>query len=100
MKIIKDYVEAIDEEIEGAQKYAEKYIEALAGGDIHHANQYNEMSHDELRHAGYIHAIAVEVINSINKVYRAPESMLDKWEKAHREYLERVSWIKNMLENS
>ena len=50
--------------------------------------------------AGYIHAIAVEVINSINKVYRAPESMLEKWEKAHREYLERVSWIKNMLENS
>ena len=47
MRAIKKYVEAIEEEIEGAKDYAEKYVEAKAKGDIGRANRYKEMAGDE-----------------------------------------------------
>jgi hypothetical protein len=97
MKFIKHYVSAIDEEIEGAKDYAEKYVEAKAIGDMGKANRYKEMASDELKHAMYIHEWAVTAINDLSKIYTAPVEMQEVWEKSHKKYVEQVAWIKQML---
>lgn len=47
MRSIKKYVDAIEEELEGAKDYAEKAIEAKAKGDMEKASRYKEMATDE-----------------------------------------------------
>lgn len=97
MTVIKKYVEAIKEELEGAKDYAEKYVEYKAKGDMSKANKYKEMANDELRHATNIHGWAVEEIENISKVYTAPSEMLEKWNQEHKLYVEHAAWIKQML---
>lgn len=97
MKIIKKFVEAIDEEIEGAKEYAERYVEAKVKNDMQTAARYKEMANDELKHAMYEHEWAVKEIEEISKVYTAPAEMQEVWDKAHKSYVEQVAWIKQML---
>lgn len=97
MRSIKAYVEHIDEELEGAKDYAEKYVEAKAKGNVSMANKYKEMASDELRHAGYVHEFAVAEIDALSKVYTPPVEMQKKWEESHREYVEKAAWIRQML---
>jgi hypothetical protein len=97
LRAIKKYVEAIEEEIEGAKDYAEKYVEAKAKGDIGRANRYKEMAGDEIKHAMYVHEWAVADVEMLSKVYTPPAEMMEKWEKAHKEYVEKIAWIKQML---
>jgi hypothetical protein len=97
MKSIKKYVESIEDEIEGAECYAEKYVEAKAKGDMGKANRYKEMANDEIKHAMYQHEWAVNEIEELKKVYTPPVDMEEKWEKAHKEYVEKIAWIKQML---
>ena len=98
MRAIKNYVEAIDEELESAKEYAEKYVEHKAKNDMQTASKYKEMANDELKHANYIHGWAVKEIEEIGKVFTAPVEMQESWEKAHKKYVEAVAWIKQMLE--
>lgn len=97
MRHIKQWVETLDEEIEGAKDYAEKYVECKAKGNTARANKFKEMANDELRHSNYIHEMAVQEIEELKKVYNAPSDMQEKWDKAHKEYVEKVAWIKQML---
>lgn len=97
MKMIKDLVEHINEEIEDAKHYAEKYVECKAKGNTSRSNRYKEMASDELNHATYLHEMAVQEIDELKRVYTAPAYMQEKWEKAHIEYVEKVAWIKQML---
>jgi hypothetical protein len=97
MRSIKAYVEHIDEELEGAKDYAEKYVEAKAKGNMSMANKYKEMASDELRHAGYVHEFAVAEIDALSKVYTPPVDMQKKWEESHKEYFEKAAWIRQML---
>lgn len=97
MRAIKNYVEAIDEELESAKEYAEKYVEHKAKNDMQTASRYKEMANDELKHANYIHEWAVKEIQDLSKVYTAPVEMQEAWEKSHKVYVETVAWIKQML---
>jgi vacuolar-type H+-ATPase subunit D/Vma8 len=97
MRSIKAYVDHIEEELEGAKDYAEKYVEAKAKGNMNMANKYKEMATDELRHAGYVHEFAVNEIENISKVYTPPIEMQKKWEESHKEYVEKAAWIRQML---
>ena len=97
MRIIKQYVEAIEDELEGAKNYAEKYVECKVKNDMHSANRYKEMASDELKHAGYEHEWATKAIEELSTVYTAPVKMQEAWEKSHKEYVEKVAWIKQML---
>lgn len=97
MRHIKVYTEAIEEEIEGAKDYAEKYVEAKVAEKQEQAHKYKEMANDELKHAMYNHEWAVAEINKLSKMYEPPSEMLEKWNKIHREYVEQVAWIKQML---
>lgn len=97
MKLIKQYVEGIEEELEGAKEYAEKYVEAKVKGDANKSNRYKEMAMDELKHCSYLHEWAVNEISAISKVYTPPADMQEKWDKAHVQYVEKAAWIKQML---
>ena len=55
------------------------------------------MSVQELGHAMALHQFCVEDINKLKEVYpEVPQKMLDKWEHAHIEYVEKSAWIKQM----
>lgn len=97
MKFIKGYVSAVEEEIEGAKNYAEKYVECKAKGDMAKANRYKEMANDELKHAMYQHEWAVMAIDELSKIYTPPVEMQEKWDRAHKVYVEQVAWVKQML---
>lgn len=98
MTIIKDYVEKIKDELEGAREYAEKFVEYRVKEDMHTANMYKEMAEDELRHAAFEHKMAVQAIEKMRSHITPPEDMLEKWEKAHKEYVQDAAWTKKMLE--
>lgn len=97
MKVIADIVKVIDEEIEGAKNYAESYIEHKVGGDTEWAAKYKEMASDELKHAMYLHELAVTKIKSFESMYPVPTEMQERWDKSHKQYVEKTAWIKQMM---
>lgn len=97
MTKIKKYVEEIAEELDGAKKYMEKALEYKASGNTARYTKYKEMSVQELGHANTIHEIAVQDIEQLKSVYPdIPQKMMDKWEKAHKEFVGKMAWIKQM----
>lgn len=98
MRKIKEYVDHLKEEVEGAKEYAEKYIECKAKGNTQRANRYKEMASDELKHATYIHEWAVMEVEEISRVYKPPVDMMEKWEHEHKKFVEEVALIKKILD--
>lgn len=97
MRYIKHYVDQIEDEIASAENYAEKSVESKAKGNAQNAAKYKAMAEDELRHAMFFHELATKEIEELSKIYTPPVEMLDKWEHEHREYVEKVALIKQML---
>lgn len=97
MRKIQEYVDRIDEEIHDAKDYAESYVYYKAAGATDKAKIYHDMSADELKHATYIHDIAVKEIEMLNKVYKPTEEMEKVWTTSHIQYVDKVAWIKTML---
>ena len=97
MRKIQVLVNQIDEEICSAKDYAETALEYKAKGNQNWYTRYKEMANDELKHAMYIHDRAVSEIDELSKVYTPPTEMQEKWDKSHKEYVEKVAWIKQML---
>ena len=97
MKKIKDYVEKMNDEIEGAKEYIEKALWYKVKNDTNRYTKYKEMSIQELGHAMMIHQFAAEDIEALERVYPdIPEEMQDAWNKAHNNYVDKVAWIKQM----
>ena len=97
MKKIKEYVDKINDEIEGAKEYIEKALWYKAKNDNNRYVKYKEMSIQELGHAMTIHQFAAEDIEELKRVFPdVPEAMQDVWDKSHNEYVEKVAWIKQM----
>lgn len=97
MKKIKDYVDKIEDEIEGAKEYMEKALWYKAKNDSTRYAKYKEMSIQELGHAMNIHQFAVEDIEKLEAVYpEIPEKMQEAWDKSHNEFVEKTAWIKQM----
>lgn len=97
MKVIKELVDKIDDELLGAQDYAEKYVEEKANNDNEWANTFRSMAEVELDHAMKLHSYTTQKIQKISEVYQPSQDMLDKWEASHKQYVEKVAWIKQML---
>ena len=97
MRKIKEYVDMIDEELESAKVYAEMSIDYKVQGESEWANKFKEAANDELKHANYMHELAVGVIAKYRERMTPPQNMLEKWDKAHAEYIEKAAWIKTML---
>ena len=97
MKRIGKFVKMIDDELEGANCYAEKYIEYKADGKTEWADKFSNMANNELGHADMIHEIAMEEIDKLNRVFTPPADMQEKWEKAHIDYVNKAAWVRQML---
>ena len=97
MKLISNIVHGIDEELSGAQNYAEKMVESKASGNSKWAQKYKSMAEDELSHAMNLHELAVEEIEKLRSVMTPPQDMLDKWNVAHVSYVDKAAWIKQMM---
>ena len=97
MYYIKEIIDQLDEEIDGAKKYAERYVKYKAKNNMQWANRFKEMANDEIKHCNYIHELVVFFIEELKKIYSPPAEMLEKWEHEHKEYVEKVAWIKQML---
>ena len=97
MTKIKKLTDDMLEELEGAKKYAECYVEKKAKDETSWANRFKEMANDELKHAMYLHDYVVQEIDTLSKVYTPPADMMSKWEKDHETYVEKAAWIKQML---
>lgn len=97
MRKIQELVELIDEELEGAKNYAECYLEKKAAGESRWAGKFQEMAQDELKHANYIHDLAMAEITKLKTVYTPPVEMEEKWTTSHKKYVETAAWIKQML---
>lgn len=97
MTKIKKYVEDIAEELDGAKHYIETALEYKAAGNSDRYTRYKEMSVQELGHAMSLHDFAVQDIEKLKSVYpEIPSDMMDKWQKAHVNYVEKAAWIKQM----
>ena len=97
MKFISDLVDDISEEVEGAKKYAEKYLRLRATGNSSLASKYKTMAEDEIRHAMIIHDEASAEVEKLSTVYTPPADMMDKWKHEHKEAVEKIAWVKQML---
>ena len=97
MKKIKKYVDGIRDELEDAKHYMEDALEYKAMGNQTRYTRYKDMSMQELSHAMTLHEFAVQDIEQLKTVYpEVPSEMLDKWDKAHVDFVEKTAWIKQM----
>lgn len=97
MTKIKKYVEDIAEELKGAKDYIEKALDYKAAGNTTRYAKYKDMSMQELGHAMALHEMAAQDIEQLKTVYPdIPQDMMDKWEKSHKEFVEKAAWIKQM----
>lgn len=97
MKQIAKLVNNLNEEVNDAKKYSDRYIDAKIHSNIEKSEIYHELANDELRHAELIHQLCVEEINAMRSVITPPLEMLEKWDKAHELYIEKVDAIRRML---
>lgn len=97
MTYIKDLADKISDELCDAKGYAESYVESKVKGNGQQAQRFKEMASDELKHAGYIHEMAVQEIETLQKSITPPENMRERWQKAHVKYVDDSAWIKQML---
>lgn len=96
MRAIKQAIDKIKDEVKGANKYAQEYLELKMSGSPR-AKAYYEMAQQELTHALTLHEFAVKDIEEIRKTYTPPQGMLDMWEREHGKIINKVAWIKQIL---
>ena len=97
MRLIEKMIDHINDELDGAKEYAEKYIENRAMGKTTRASAFREMAKDELRHAGNIYGYAMEDIEAVKKVYAMPPEAEEMWEHELKHYADCVAKIGMML---
>lgn len=97
MRKIKELVERIDDELNSAEEYAEKFIEYKADGESSMAAKFQDMATQEMTHANTMHDLAVKEIEKVSAVFNAPAEMRERWEKSHAEYIQRSARIKSMI---
>ena len=97
MRKIKELVEEIGEELDGAKGYAERYVEFKAAGDSNWSGRFKQMANDELTHASYLHDLVVAEIEKYRRVMTVPDGMQEKWDTEHKKYVEKAAWVKQML---
>lgn len=97
MKLIRDLVEEIKDELHGAKCYAKKATRYKTENPTL-AKMYFDMAQDELKHTDMLHTEAVRAIEKQRAVSTPPQYMLDRWNEEHEEYVEKAAMIKYMLQ--
>lgn len=98
MKKIQKMVDQIDDELNGAMEYMECALDFKAHGDGSWYQKFRSMAEQELSHSSILHDRAVEEIDLLSKVYTPPVEMEEKWNAAHKKYVEKAAWVRTMLQ--
>lgn len=98
MKAIKEIVEDIREELDGAKHYAEKAVK-MHDTDREAAAAYADMARQELSHVDRLHGLAVKLINTqkANEV-AVPVAMQAVWDWEHEHMIDTTMRIKALLD--
>lgn len=98
MKQIKEIVESIHEELEGAEGYA-KMATLYKDSDRSLSETYATIASQELSHVDSLHAQVVRLIKAQQSAGReAPASMQAVWNWEHGRMVDHVAKIKLLLE--
>lgn len=93
MRVIEMYIDLINEELDSAREYAEKYLEYKTSKP-QWARMCSEMASDELKHAGYIQDIAQQTADGLSWM---PDSTRDDWSYCVGHMGEKIALVKMML---
>lgn len=98
MKEIKEIVEEIRDELEGAKHYAEQAAK-LKDNDMSRSETYAEMAKQELSHVDKLHGMAVKKIEAHKAAgHEAPAAMQAVWDWEHDRMIKCAAKIRAMLE--
>jgi Na+-translocating ferredoxin:NAD+ oxidoreductase RnfC subunit len=97
MRLIDKMLEQLEEEVEGARDYAEKYVECKARGNMSRANRYKEMAHDELKHATFLKEMDIADIDELKKVYPMTDEEQSLWEHGHKHVNDQMAMVMHVL---
>lgn len=98
MKIIKEIVRSIKDEIHGAEKYA-KLATQWKAEDRALADTFEKMARTELQHVDMLHAHAVRLIKAYNASGKeTPVAMQAVWDYEHENNIEWVARINVLLD--
>ena len=102
MKEIKELIEFIDDEIDGAKEYVH-YAMKMKGVDDLAYQTALRLAAQEMEHVDAWHTVAVEAIKAKRakmktKGQEVPAYMQTMWDDEHKEYVEKVAKIKYQLE--
>ena len=93
MKKVEKMKRCMDDELDGAKKYAEKYI-YFANSKPEWARMYADMARQELHHAEMLHTIYQEAFDDMRWVSDADTEM---WEKCVNHLAETKALVEMML---
>lgn len=95
MKIIKEIVERIHEELEDSESYAKSALQYKTI-DKALSDTYVQLSMQELEHVDKLHMQVARIIKSCTK--EVPEGMQAVWNWEHQRMIEKVAKIKILIE--
>ena len=102
MKIIKEIIEHINEEMDGVCEYIE-FASKVQGEDEIVFDALMTIIPQEIKHIEIWHEVAVKGINKMKQKLASegketPIYMLEMWNDKHKEYIEEMAKIKYKLE--
>lgn len=94
MKLIEELSEMIEDEIDGAEEYAEKAVE-LKAEHRKLADTLYELATEEMGHINRLHTEVVRLIEEYRKTSGDPPiAMMAVYDYLHKRHMERVAEIK------
>lgn len=96
MKVITDLIDLLDNELESAKEYAERFIMLKANNDDL-AEKFKTMAEDELHHSSIIYAYTIRELDRVEAVFTLSAMLSEIWEKKRKKYIEESAFIKQMI---
>lgn len=102
MREIKEIIEFIDDEIDGAKEYIHYAVKMKGVDDLAYQTALR-LATQELEHVDAWHTVAVEAIKAKRAAMKAagqevPAYMQTMWDDEHKEYVENVAKLKYKLD--
>lgn len=96
MKLIKEMICQMKDELSGAEEYAIMALE-YQSQKLQLANLYHQMSQVELQHYASLHEQIMNIIEENQNKKDVPEEMILKWEEKHRKLIAKVAKIQTYI---
>lgn len=97
MREVGEFIDLMEEELEDAKEYAERYISYKVSNDSDRAEQFKQMCKNDLEHSLVLYKIANEEIMRLKRCCSIPSVMSNVWDKKNTKFIEKAAWIKQML---